>query len=332
MAVYGEFAASVPPSAPRTLRAGALINYGGAALSLALIVGIGVWGYKLVMRDVTGIPVVRAMEGPMRVAPGDPGGNVALYAGLSVNAVAAMGEAAPPEDVLVLAPRQANLTAADLTVQPDAEVGEVMGELAASDAVVTPVGLTEPAAPSAPLTAEQVLALADQIAGTTAPMSALAAGTDAPVTMSVNGVDAAAIAEIVPAAVPGVSTSLRPSLRPTDVVASASTAPAAAPATAPAAVTAPAAEVTTAAIAAGTALVQLGAFESPAIAGNEWQRLDVKFAEYMSDKQQLIQQAESGGKTFFRLRASGFADLSEARRFCSALVAENAACIPVVVR
>lgn len=267
----------------------------------------------------------------MRVAPGDPGGNVALYAGLSVNAVAAMGEAAPPEDVLVLAPRQTDLSAADLTVQPDAEAGEVMGEPATSDAVVTPVGLTGPAEPSAPLTAEQVLALADQIAGTTAPMSALAEGTDAPVTMSVNGVDTAAIADIVPAAVPGVSTSLRPSVRPTDAVASA-TAPAAAPAAVAAPDAVPIAEVTTATIAAGTALVQLGAFESPAIAGNEWQRLDVKFAEYMSDKQQLIQKAESGGKTFFRLRASGFADLSEARRFCSALVAENAACIPVVVR
>ena len=327
MAVYGEFAETVPPGASRTMRAAALINYGGAALSLALIVGVGVWGYKLVMRDVTGIPVVRAMEGPMRVAPGDPGGNVALYAGLSVNAVAAMGEAAPPEDVLVLAPRQTDLSAADLTVQPDAEAGEVMGEPATSDAVVTPVGLTDPAAASAPLTAEQVLALADQIAGTIAPMSALAEGTDAPVTMSVNGVDTAAIADIVPAAVPGVSTSLRPSVRPTDVVADAT-----APAAVAAPIAAPIAEVTTATIAAGTALVQLGAFESPAIAGNEWQRLDIKFAEYMSDKQQLIQKAESGGKTFYRLRASGFADLSEARRFCSALVAENAACIPVVVR
>ncbi len=330
MAVIGEIAASVSPPVSRGARAAAMVNYGGAALSLALVIGIGVWGYKLVMRDVTGIPVVRAMEGPMRSAPSDPGGDVALHAGLSVNAVAAMGGAAPPEDVLVLAPRQAELSAEDLTAQPDAEEGEVLADPTISEPVAANAGLTElPAAPTGPLTADQVLALADEIAATATPLSALAAGTDAPVAMSVNGVDAAAIAEIVPASVPGVSTSLRPSLRPINAV----TAAAAALSTESApAVAAPAADVTTAAIPAGTALVQLGAFESPAIAGTEWQRLGVKFAEYMTDKQQIIQQAESGGKTFFRLRAMGFADLSEARRFCSALVVENAACIPVVVR
>jgi hypothetical protein len=32
------------------------------------------------------------------------------------------------------------------------------------------------------------------------------------------------------------------------------------------------------------------------------------------------------------LRALGFEDLADARRFCSALVAEKAECIPVVTR
>nr|MCW1951240.1 SPOR domain-containing protein [Octadecabacter sp.] len=32
------------------------------------------------------------------------------------------------------------------------------------------------------------------------------------------------------------------------------------------------------------------------------------------------------------LRATGFSDLSDARRFCAAMSAEGAACIPVVVR
>ncbi len=49
-------------------------NWIGAALSLALVAGIGTWGYQLVMRDVTGIPVVRAVEGPMRVCQKTPGG------------------------------------------------------------------------------------------------------------------------------------------------------------------------------------------------------------------------------------------------------------------
>ena len=46
----------------------------------------------------------------------------------------------------------------------------------------------------------------------------------------------------------------------------------------------------------------------------------------------MIEQAQSGGKTFYRLRAMGFDDLSEARRLCSALTAAKASCIPVVTR
>jgi len=59
MAVYDQGQAPMTGAA----RAGALVNYAGAAVSLALIVGVGVWGYKLVVRDVSGIPVVRAMAG-----------------------------------------------------------------------------------------------------------------------------------------------------------------------------------------------------------------------------------------------------------------------------
>ncbi len=63
------------------------------------------------MRDVSGIPVVRAMEGDMRVLPDNPGGGVAAHTGLSVNEVAAMGEAGGPEDRLVLAPRDRRIVA-----------------------------------------------------------------------------------------------------------------------------------------------------------------------------------------------------------------------------
>ena len=46
----------------------------------------------------------------------------------------------------------------------------------------------------------------------------------------------------------------------------------------------------------------------------------------------VVQSAQSGGRTFYRLRAHGFAGEDDARRFCAALLAENAACIPVAQR
>ena len=354
-----------------TARAGALVQFAGAAVSLALIIGVGVWGYKLWVRDVTGIPVVRAMEGPMREAPGNPGGDLGLHTGLSVNEVAAVGEAAPPEDRLVLAPPVVGLSEDDLMVMPTAEAGEfIVGDdltgpevqtnvagvalpeadlglaLQAVDPVVEPqpeeqtvaideAALIGPQIPAdVPMTAEQVLALADQIAAGAEPLSDLAEGEAAPVALALDG---AAAVEVVPSSVPGVWRALRPAARPETLVV-ASVTPVTVP---PVTVEADTGVVSTgqgtvmltsATIPVGTNLVQLGAYESPEIAAQEWDRLNARFSAFITGKERIIQEAATGGRTFFRLRAMGFADLADARRFCSALIAEEAACIPVVVR
>ncbi len=78
--------------------------------------------------------------------------------------------------------------------------------------------------------------------------------------------------------------------------------------------------------------MQLGAFDDEADAIAEWNRLTTRFGSLLSDKSRVLQQAQSGGRDFIRLRAMGFADEADARRFCSALLAENAACIPVAQR
>ena len=78
--------------------------------------------------------------------------------------------------------------------------------------------------------------------------------------------------------------------------------------------------------------MQLGAFASPEIALSEWQKLQSRFGAYLGDKDVVVQKANSGGKVFYRLRAVGFADLSDARRLCATLKAQNTDCIPVVTR
>lgn len=337
-------------------RAGQFVRFAGAVTSLALMAGVAVWGYSLIMRDVTGVPVVRAMEGPMRLAPENPGGAVTDYEGLAVNAVAAKGEAEAPEDVVLLAPPTVQLSQDDLEAQPVAEADEIRpspfptlpadapeAEVAtALDPVpeaASPV-LSEPVAvapqANAPLTPDDILALADQIAAGAAPLTALPEGTPVPeVAMAVNGVSVEEIADIVPASVPGVSKSPRPPARPAGlavvpsapeqgtVMASAATSPAAPPAPN---------VVDPATIPVGTHLVQLGAFDSPQVAETEWTRLRAAFPDYLAEKTLVIQKASSGGKTFYRLRAMGFADRADTNRFCAALVAENAICIPVEVR
>jgi len=298
------------------------------------------------MRDVSGIPVVRAMDGAMRVAPQTPGGDIASHEGLSVNEVAGAGEAAGPSDSLLLAPRTAGLAEEDLRVEPLAEADEMRPteDVASTDTTETQVPTALETAvttdASDPLTTEGILALADQIAGTATPLSALAEGEAVEPTVSVDGVDVASAPEVAPS-VPGVSTSLRPAVRPAHanvVVASAApTTAAAAPqvadtSTAIAAALAQATVETDGALPVGTNLVQLGAYPSAETAASEWTRMASLFSDYMGDKSRVIQEASSGGSTFYRLRASGFTEAADARRFCATLQAANTDCIPVVVR
>ena len=91
-------------------------------------------------------------------------------------------------------------------------------------------------------------------------------------------------------------------------------------------------EVDPASLPDGTRLVQLGAFDSAEIARGEWDRIAIRFEALMADKRRVIQAASSGGRTFYRLRVEGFADVTDARRFCAALVAEGTNCIPAQVR
>jgi len=310
---------------------GTLTNYAGAVVSLGLMVGIGVWGYKVVSRDVSGVPVVRAASNePMRIAPEKPGGQLAAHQGLSVNEVMAKGGAEKPAERLVLAPKPVDLTDED---QP------LAGIVAPRPVVRSEAGVSLDESDIEPLTPQMasIRALAEALADGVAPLAAqeTRAETVTPAAVVVPAEPVTAVIEAVPevAAVEDnavaepvkaslVSTSLRPKLRPAAFKA---VAPAATEAAVMAALTNEAGSIPV-----GTRLVQLGAFDSAEVAGREWERLGTKFGEYMDGKERVIQRAESGGRVFYRLRAMGFADLSDSRRFCAALVAERADCIPVV--
>ncbi|ARU00966.1 SPOR domain-containing protein [Yoonia vestfoldensis] len=287
-------------------------NATGALVSLSLIFGIGYWGYQLIMRDVTGIPVVRAIEGDMRVLPDDPGGDIARHVGLSVNELVAMGEAAAPEDRLVLAPRMPGLAREDLEAVPMASVDDVGEETMQPVALLPDAAALAVPAQNMGATVEDVLAMVTQItAEDAAPAETTVAGR-------------------VPVSVPGVALSLRPVLRPASLRTAAAGAAAASP-SAPVAATLSEVPVSTASFATGTDLVQLGAFSSPALAAEEWARLAGRFGPLMAGRERVVQVSTQSSGTWYRLRASGFADRDDARRFCAALQAEGAECIAVVV-
>lgn len=301
---------------------GRIVNVLGAVASLALVAGVGVWGYKLVMRDVSGVPVVRAAEGPMRIQPENPGGTPADHQGLAVNTVAAVGSAAAPADRLILAPRPVSLTDED----------KPMGAPQATNALHV---VEEPATDQAAVNA-LVEGLAAEIQPEQTPeqgvqLAALVTPEEEP---AIDPVDfAAQLPDPKIAALPGVRRSLRPHVRPARATPSSVSSSSATEAAINAAVKAAVGlDVDPNALPKGTRLAQLGAYESSDVAQAEWARLNDRFGEYMDGKQRVIQKTSSGGRTFYRLRVMGFDDLSDSRQFCAALVAQGADCIPVAVR
>ena len=298
-----------------------LLNWAGAVLSVGLIAGLAIWGYKLTVRDVAGVPVVRAIEGPMRIQPEDPGGQLATHQGLAVNQVQAAGAAEPAAERLILAPEPIALIDSDTPVAVVQAATPVLPTPELQTIVPDrPVASPNSAIASSEPSPDNFDTLVQQVALDVAKSQGLPADTPNEAT---NG------PQILSASVPGIKSSLRPSPRPAAALLLQAKAQAQSVTTAS---TGTIPEIEAATIAVGTRLVQLGAFDSAEIARSEWGRLNKDFSEYFTDKTRVVQRAESGGRVFYRLRAVGFADLSDARRFCSVLLAKDAACIPVVVR
>ncbi|NPD16157.1 SPOR domain-containing protein [Xinfangfangia sp. D13-10-4-6] len=331
-------------------RAQRMVNIAGAVGSVALVVSLAYWGWELAVRDVRGVPVVRAMEGPMRVAPSGPSGLVVSHQGLEVNDVAAR-DGGNRSDTVRLAPSATELTAEDVAglsvagpaapelgaPEPGAPETALMGEAAADTAPVTRMSAAEES--PAPLeVAPEALAPA-----TTPDTAAPVISQDEAVALALAealGMDDAASAELVAQASPALpagamATSPRPRARPGSLSVAAAGGAAAAPALAAGTAAegaAAATQIDPASLQPGTRLVQFGAFESEADAVAEWSRIAAKLGPLMGGKAMVVQSAESSGHTFWRLRGHGFASEDDARRFCSAAVAEQINCIPVTQR
>jgi hypothetical protein len=277
------------------------VNICGALCSVTLVLGLTLWGYKLAMRDVTGIPVMRAVAGAMRTAPADPGGEQALNQGLTVNAIAAMGTSAALADQITLAPDSVSLQASDAPLVPAAAP-----DAAAAEDPASPVDGSAPDPMTAVIEASATIA------------------------------DAAAPKEVVINDPRVLTQSLRPQPRPQSGLATSGgkmvptkvqTVSGQSGANLP-----PAKEIDPGKIPVGTRLAQLGAFETPDLAREKFAALQGDFGDLMTGKAMVIQAAQSGGHTFYRLRAYGFETDDDTRRFCAAFAAENADCIPVAQR
>jgi len=286
---------------PRTGLATVLTNWAGAIISICLVLGLGVWSYQLTMRDVTEVPVIRAMEGKFRERPETPGGEVAENRGLAVNVVQSEGGVQAPADRLLLAPDPVNLSDEDVPL-----------------AYLRPNPRDVSLDPE-PLNLRDVSAVEGETDADAINAAVLAAVRD-----SATSEDLAKIARL-----PGVKRSPRPKAR--TLVAALATGSGTS-VLSDVAVEAGPVDIDPSEVLAGTRLVQLGAFDDRDSAIREWRHIIDRHGDLIGARKRLVQVAESGGRSFYRLRMVGFESLSDSRRLCSALLARGTPCIPVTAR
>ena len=279
----------------------------GAALSLSLLTGAIGWSYQLIVRDISQIPIVRAQLGPLRVAPDDPGGLTAANQGLSVTQLA-VNERPLLSDEIFLAPAAEVLSEENVALQISEENSSITNKEKFDTLEVS----TENSLDLKILPEQNATGLASNNE------AVLSTAAFSPKKLEIE--NAVSLALALTNEVNSSFNSLRPKIRPvvlnqiqTDNIAQS------------------VANELVVTLPVGSAVVQLGAFESKSLAKIEWQRLEALLGSVLTSKNMVIQKAESGGKVFYRLRAFGFDDLSDARQFCSA-VNDKVACIPVVTR
>ncbi len=303
----GSDAALVGEEKQDNFKLNLIFYWTGAALSVFLMVGAIGWSYQLIIRDINQIPIVRAQLGPLRVAPEDPGGLTAANQGLSVTQLA-VNEKPLMSNEIHLAPAAQILNAENLGlevtngVQSNTDVGTLeIKEVNAENSIN--------------LKALSNKIEADKVSKETASLSKVAFSQK-----RIEIENAVSLALSITDDPEASLTLLRPKIRPVTLQKDNKI-------TGEQIVTnEPLFELTK-----GSAVVQLGAFDSKNLAKSEWQRFEKLLGSILIAKKMIVQEAESGGKIFYRLRAAGFDDISDARQFCTA-ISDKVACIPVVTR
>jgi hypothetical protein len=74
------------------------------------------------------------------------------------------------------------------------------------------------------------------------------------------------------------------------------------------------------------AQVQLAALPTEAAALSEWHRLAKRMPDLLGGHRPVVQKSERDGKTYYRLRTGGFADIAQATVFCEHVRAKGGGC------
>jgi hypothetical protein len=292
----------------------------GALAALAVGGAVLWWGWGLITRDIDDIPVVRALDGPMKRRPENPGGMTLDTTDLSINSMLT-GEGAGD---VALAPAAERPVAEDLPASRLPVIG-------AAPAGTAALGPFEARAPG----------IAAQLKGQAAAREAAAFAADQQAAAQIDALARLAV-ETAPAPEDEILTPADP-VDPPDVGAAAPRMAPVSPARpeptarlqaeqVAATEAAAAAAAPPKALSTGDAAVQLGAYNSAEVAESQWARQMRRNEDLMRSHVHAVTTVKSGGRTLYRLRVGPLGSLDDARNLCEALKARGDACNPVTVK
>ncbi|MEM9061027.1 MAG: SPOR domain-containing protein [Pseudomonadota bacterium] len=338
---------------------GAISTAIGALVAMALLLTLGVWFYRLGVRDAQNVPIIRAAVEPAKTRPEDPGGLVAPHQDVSsygvadssgVQASAAVIAPPPPE------PRAEDVAMGELTPVSTAPVAPLKPEDAAPassissavDGALSQVS-TEDLIQQAEAIAAAVRASEQPKVDAAAEPAVIAAvekpEIDTPEQPLETAAESPETGEKLALAEPAVADQQDEASQAADEPAEPefSGGLPEAPASSPLALKRPAnlldrvkqasvAEKASAselsARAANSAVqIQLAADPNEAVIRAMWAKIQRANDDILHDRALAVGTTISGGKTFYRLRVGPFRDGAEARSVCQALKARGQDCL-----
>ncbi len=291
-----------------------LSGLAAATLSLSMLGAVVAWAYQISVRDAHDVPVIRAIEGPMKQRPEETGGLKLEEKDLAVTrmvsgegatgaaTLAPAGEQPAPEDKPVQAIKRseeaggAQVASPALRLQSSATADEeVVVASAPAPGPETPAGATpEPATGSTTGTPVAPMAAATTGSSTGTPVTAMQ--------------DPLAVTEQAPEASPPVRK--RPETLDTTASASSTNTP-----------------VARQQVALGAPVIQLGAFTSRQLAERAWKDQRIINRNLFRGMEASITPVQSGGRELYRLRVGPFPSENEAKKVCIVIKARGADCI-----
>ena len=76
-------------------------------------------------------------------------------------------------------------------------------------------------------------------------------------------------------------------------------------------------------------MVHLGSFKNKVLASADVENFVVRHKGYLTNKTVFLQKSETGGRSIYRMRAIGFSNISEMKKFCAIINSFGNDCVPI---